>query len=109
MGKPYVGDIPFDPKTGSLLRDNDYNRVCRPNYTFKAAMRVVDWQPTNASATVKIEDASYPPGLGPHYWMFMSEFFRLVTEVSLRRGETPPLEWTFHKRGAKFGIKAVLP
>lgn len=103
MAKPYVGDVPFDAN-GNLDRDGYLRSTRRPNYTFKSPMRVTNWYPTKASATVAMEDPN-----GKTYWMFMSEFFELVRKVDLHNGETPVLTWTFHKRGTKYGMRAVLP
>lgn len=111
MKKPYAGMVPFDKVTGDLLRGDWYcaNRELRPNYEFKAAMRVCKWFATASSAAVEIEPDAGPPGTGPKYYMFMSEFMELVQAHTLAKGVTPVINWTFHRKGVKYGIRPVKP
>lgn len=116
MGKKQLW-IPFEngemvDYTFGVTHDDDPQNQYewKPNFVFQARMRLVTWSRGRSAVQVEVQDVIAPAGSDHKiYRMFMKDFFELAQRCKLDGGETEPLDWTFVKRGANYGIKAVLP
>ena len=102
--KIYKGDIPFEKAPphsmlGLFHRNGkkaDY--IWRPNYVFSARMRFT----TCWDGGVRLVDAGNPSG--PEYFMTMNVFMQRLDKVTITKGVTEMLDWTFYKRGMSYNI-----
>jgi|15BtaG_2_1085339.scaffolds.fasta_scaffold01021_10 hypothetical protein len=71
----------------------------KENFEFDATMKIISYSKGRSSVGFTLEDLR-----GNYYHMFLVDFYTLVTESYLKRGEVTA-KWTFCKRGAAIGLK----
>lgn len=131
--KPYVGQIPFCPNTGSLqsyptnftewlpkpdnltreewdnLPWNDkrvvHGPVWKDNFVFYACLTATDFMRGRSAARVVMVDDDDP---NLKYEMFLTDWLHMMKNSVMRFGEVAG-HWTFTKRGSNFGLMLVEP
>ena len=131
--KPYDGQIPFCPRTGSLqtyptaervyldkpdempqadwdnLPWNEKTELLQPewkdNFEFYAVLRAEDFVRGRSAARVVMVDEDDP---NLKFEMFLTDWTHMMQHCVMRFGEVGG-HWTFVKRGTNYGLMLVEP
>lgn len=111
--KLYVGDIPFRKRIGDLVdganphsADDRKAYVWKPNYTFRAQMRIVSESSGYSGVAFHLTPAKSKVDFGM-YRMNNADFWDMLAHTTIVNGVTAMETWTFRRASSKYSLCMV--